>query len=401
MAAPQVTIVGGGAAGLVAAISAARTARALGAVLEVVIAEAGDRVGRKILASGNGRCNLSNAGVSPTDYNDSAFVAPTIERYGYAPVAEFFAGLGLTTYADDQGRVYPTSNTASSVLNVLRLECQHLGVREECGTRVEGLTPSPGGSALVVATGGGSTLLVGRGHTLAPFTPVVGPIRTETDPIRGLSGIRVQCAASVYGPKAASACAPGAAQPDDTEVGELLFREYGVSGVMVFDLSRFIEHGSTLSIDFVPGSTEPELEALLASRAATLDWRDADTFFEGMLHPRVAAAVLRAAGIDAHAPASNLPVGALVRSLKHFELTVLGSGDAKQAQVTRGGVTLGEVDPSTLESRLAPNVFIAGEVLDVDGRCGGYNLHWAWASGMVAGEQAARRALGVDQADRP
>lgn len=371
-----------------AAIAAARTARSLGAALDVVVHEAGERVGRKILVSGNGRCNLSNTGVAPGDYNDPAFVAPTLDAYGYAEIVEFFAGIGLTTYVDDEGRTYPSSNTASAVLNVLRLEIDHLGVDVRTGSAVESVAslrtddPAP---AVVVATGGGTTLLAGCGHTTSDFTPVVGPIRTDTEPIRGLSGVRVRCGARVF--------APGASEPGDSEVGELLFRDYGVSGVMVFDLSRYIVRGSTLEIDFVPDQDEPALESALAARAASLSWRSAEGFFEGMLHPRVAGAVLRAANISAACPVPEMPVGALARALKHFTLSVLGPGDPAQAQVTRGGVRTSEIDPVTLESRVTPGVFVAGEVLDIDGRCGGYNLHWAWASGLVAGERAARWAL--------
>lgn len=385
-----VLIIGGGAAGLPAAIAAAR------AGARVSVLEAGPRVGRKILASGNGRCNLSNTLVAPDTYNQPEFVGPVLAAHSCDDVRGFFGGLGLATYADEEGRVYPVSNVANSVLDVLRLECAHLGIEERTGFEVARLERagdgfavfSAGGERLeaesvVVATGGGSALLGELGHGSVPAVPVLGPIHTETRLVRRLSGIRVQCAATLL---------DGAGEPVATERGELLFRDYGVSGVMVFDLSRFLDCERVLSIDLVPGTPSGELEALLAARAEMLGWRTAETFFDGLLHHTVGQVVLVAAGIEPGATASGLPIARLAELLKDFRLDVVGGPEAKAAQVTRGGMPVGEVDPVTLESRLVTGLFVAGEVLDVDGRCGGFNLHWAWASGLVAGEGAARAA---------
>lgn len=385
---PTVLIIGGGAAGLPAAIAAARHGA------RVTVLEAGPRVGRKILASGNGRCNLSNTHVAPDAYNQPEFVEPVLAAFGCERVRELLGEIGLATYADDEGRVYPVSNVANSVLDVLRLECAHLGVEERTGFEVarveragEGFAVfSAGGErleadAVVVATGGGSALLGELGHGSVPAVPVLGPIHTDTRLVRRLSGIRVRCAATLL---------DSAGEPVATERGELLFRDYGVSGVMVFDLSRFLDLGRLLSIDVFPDSTRGELEALLSARAQTLGWRTAETFFDGLLHHRVGQVVLVAAGIEPGASASELPVARLAELLKDFRLDVVGGPEAKAAQVTRGGVPVGEVDPVTLESRLVPGLFVAGEVFDVDGRCGGFNLHWAWASGLVAGQGAAR-----------
>jgi predicted Rossmann fold flavoprotein len=360
----------------------------------VTVLEAGPRVGRKILASGNGRCNLSNTHVAPDAYNQPEFVEPVLAAFGCERVRELLGEIGLATYADDEGRVYPVSNVANSVLDVLRLECAHLGVEERTGFEVarveragEGFAVfSAGGErleadAVVVATGGGSALLGELGHGSVPAVPVLGPIHTDTRLVRRLSGIRVRCAATLL---------DSAGEPVATERGELLFRDYGVSGVMVFDLSRFLDLGRLLSIDVFPDSTRGELEALLSARAQTLGWRTAETFFDGLLHHRVGQVVLVAAGIEPGASASELPVARLAELLKDFRLDVVGGPEAKAAQVTRGGVPVGEVDPVTLESRLVPGLFVAGEVFDVDGRCGGFNLHWAWASGLVAGQGAAR-----------
>lgn len=385
----RVAIVGGGAAGLVAAITAARMGAA------VTLLEAGSRVGQKILASGNGRCNLTNTGVAPEAYNAPEFVAPVLAGHGCEDVLAFFGDIGLLTYADDEGRVYPVTNAANSVLDVLRLEYAHLGVAERFGFEVARIEHGDGAfivrsregeavdaDAVIVASGGGRSVLEGLGHAIEPLWPALVPLTTDTRAIRGLSGVRVRCAASVLDDSGAALA---------TERGELLFRDYGVSGIMVLDLSRVALPGHTLSLDFFPDIGDAEMQQLLAGRAGSLGWRSAGTFFTGMLHTRVGQAVLRVAEMPPDTAASSLDTSALARLLKDFRLPVTGTGDPAQAQVTRGGVRLEGFDPVTMASRMVPGVFAAGEVLDIDGRCGGFNLHWAWASGIVAGRNAALR----------
>ncbi len=396
---PRVLVIGGGAAGLSAAIAAARSG------VDVTLLEAAARVGQKILATGNGRCNLSNLGASPSAYNHPEFVELALRAYPCAAVRSFFGDMGLLTRADDEGRVYPATNAAGSVLDVLRVECTHLGVDVRCGFEVGRVAAVPGdvgfdvrsidgetvrAETLVVTTGGGGSLLADLGHGTAPNAPVLGPIRTDPEPIRGLSGVRVRCTATLYA---------GVAEDDTggaavaTERGELLFRDYGVSGIMVFDLSRCLETAQVISIDLFPDVDSHELQAMISQRCAAFSWRTAETFFVGMLHDRVGRAILRAAGVASDTPVDELPQARLAELLKDFRLKVLGVGDAKQAQVTRGGALVGEFDPDTLASRLVDGLFAAGEVLDIDGRSGGFNLHWAWASGIVAGQAAARSAL--------
>lgn len=388
----RVLIIGGGAAGLTAAIAGAR----LGATVTVL--EASARVGRKILASGNGRCNLTNLSASsPTAYNHPEFVGPVLARYDCDAVRSFFGDMGLLTQADDEGRVYPSTNFAGSVLDVLRLECEHLGVEVRCGFEVACIAQAPrsgefevsstGGDtvcadAVVVTTGGGDSLLGDLGHALVATVPVLGPLKTDAEPIRGLSGVRVKCALAILVDDA----------PVATERGELLFRDYGVSGIMVFDLSRYLERGCALSIDFFPDVSQHDIESIISQRCNALSWRTAESLFVGMLHDRVARAVLRAAGVSGDTPVREVPQASLVALLKDFRLSVLGMADARQSQVTRGGASVEDFDPDTLASRRMDGLFAAGEVLDIDGRSGGFNLHWAWASGIVAGESAARAA---------
>ena len=397
---PKVVIAGGGAAGLTAAIAAAR----LGA--SVTILEAGPRVGKKILVSGNGRCNLTNVAAGPSAYNQPDFVEPVLRAHPCEDIRSFFEALGLLTYADDEGRVYPVTNSANSVLDVLRLQCAHLGVEERCGFEVTGISKAIGSEpsfemsssagetvaadTVIVTTGGGGALLADTGHAMVERVPVLGPVRTETEPIRGLSGVRVRCAATLF---VATEDDGTGGEPVTTERGELLFRDYGVSGIMVFDLSRYIQSGCVISIDLFPDVSLQDLETRISERCAELSWRPAETFFAGMLHDRVARAMLRAANVDPKTPAAGLPQVRLAALLKDFRLTVTGIGDAKQAQVTRGGASTEDFDPDTMTSRRVDGILAAGEVLDVDGRSGGFNLHWAWASGIVAGERAAHHAL--------
>jgi len=394
----NVLIIGGGAAGLTAAIASAR----LGATVTVL--ERGTRVGKKVLESGNGRCNLTNLSVSPSAYNHPDFVEPVVAAYPYEAIHTFFSQLGLLTRADDEGRVYPLTNAASSVLEVLRLECAHLGVEVRCGFAVRHLSVKPGAAgfqvlsqdgeelcarSVVVTTGGGGSLLGDVGHQLVERVPVLGPIRTDTGLIRGLSGVRVRCKATLL-----------AGVSDDgtggdvvaTERGELLFRDYGVSGIMIFDLSRHLRDGCALSIDLFPDLSQSQLQTMLEQRRADLPWRSAETFFVGMLHDRVARAVLRAAGIDPNISAEKLSGPRLAAVLKDLRLAVVGMADGRKAQVTRGGASVAQFDPDTMASRVVDGLFAAGEVLDIDGRSGGFNLHWAWASGIVAGQVAARVA---------
>lgn len=374
MAKRQITIAGGGAAGLAAAVTAAR----LGA--RVTVLERADRLGKKILQTGNGRCNLTNTAVAPGAYNAPDFAAPALTGTGCAGLRHFFDTLGLLTYSDAEGRVYPVSDAASSVLDVLRLSCEEYGVRTLCGFDAVRVLPdgtvcaadgrTVPGDTVIVATGGGTVLLKSAGHRIVPFLPVLCPLKTDTAPIRGLSGVRVKCAVTLL----------RGGQTVITSRGELLFRDYGVSGIVVFDLSRYARPGDVLSLDLLPDVPLEAFCQLLAARKTAHPARGGEAFLTGMFHSRVSAALLRAAG--------GTSPEALARAVKGFSLTVEGCGDVKQAQVTRGGAALDAFDPATLRSRLQPNLYAAGEVLDIDGKCGGYNLHWAFASGILAAKSA-------------
>ena len=239
----KVAVIGGGASGLAAAISAAR------AGAEVTIYEQKDRVGQKILATGNGRCNLTNTAIVPEDYNAPYFVTGILSKYGPQEIRNWFAHLGLLTFEEREGRVYPLTNTATSVLDVLRLAVERLGVTVECNHPVSNLDEIDA-DCHIVATGGGSGLLGKSGHVIEPFHPILCSLATDRKPIRGLSGIRARVQVNVY------ATGTTAGEPFASEYGEVLFRDYGLSGVVIFDMSRYAQPQDLISLDFLPGLNE-------------------------------------------------------------------------------------------------------------------------------------------------
>ena len=394
----NVTIIGGGAAGLAAAIAAAQ------AGAHVAVLEAGKRVGQKILKTGNGRCNLTNTQVSPTDYSEPFYVAPFIETYPADRVLDFFDEIGLLTVEEEDGKVYPLSNSANTVLDVLRNACARFGVETHCEHEVVDVQSAEGGfeitcsngkrysaDRVIVTTGGGSALLSRVGHTITHLQPVLCPLKTDTRPLRGLSGVRAHAKVSAYEFEEDY-------EPFAWLYGEVLFRDYGLSGIVIFDMSREVDAGDWLGMDFLPQVTDADCCEWLSSKYENM-CKCADehttshpTYSElmnGVFHTRLNDAIVRKAGCKPSAPALAESIPAIVRIAKDFRVQITGLGDASKAQVTRGGAAIDEFDALTFESKLVPGLFAAGETLSVDGRCGGFNLHWAWASGIAAGTASA------------
>lgn len=412
----KLMIIGGGAAGLAAAVAAAGALRArVGAPgadaggVEIVVCEADDRVGRSILATGNGRCNFSNAQVDAALYRNGAFVGAALAELRNAlpgeadPVHAFFADLGLMWREEGEGRLYPLANKATSVLEVLRAAMADASVREACDSQAVRIdVPAHPGDrfhvrfadgavrhadAVIVATGGRTAAtLIPEGFSMEDPRPVLGPVRTDARLVKPLNNIRVRCEAALIGPDGSRKA---------SERGEVLFRDYGVSGIAVFNLSRFAEVGDTLVIDLLPDVDADRLEALLLDRRARLLRRGGsctgDDVLRGMLLPAVGRSVLKAAGVRAEEPLATRDVPKLTCTLKGLALEVHGIGEARQCQVHRGGLRVESFDPGTCEARALPGLHVVGEALDVDAPCGGYNLHWAWASGILAGRAAVQR----------
>ena len=395
----RIVIIGGGAAGMAAAIRAAETPGN-----RVTLLERQGRVGRKLLATGNGRCNLTNIGADVENYHgaDPLFVLPALKKYPPAAVLDFFAGLGLRTVTEYGGRVYPMSDHAGSVLDVLRLALERQGVEVVTGAAVTDVKPGftvawDGGSAaadqLIVACGGcaggklggvtdGYAILASLEHTRTALYPALTTLRTAPEYPRALKGIRADARAAILRDKTVLA----------EDRGDVLFMETGLSGTAIFSLSRAVSTGGeglTAALDFFPDAEETELLDDLKARRTRWPQLPANQLLTGTVQSRLGLMLCRYAGIGGGETAGALSDAALRklgRAMKNFLLPVTGVGGFDAAQVTAGGVRTAEFDPETLQSRRVPGLYACGEVLDVDGDCGGYNLQWAWASGLLAGE---------------
>lgn len=396
----EVLIIGGGAAGLMAAVAA----KEQNAAARVVLLEAGARVGKKLLSTGNGRCNLTNVGARAEDYA-SAEVAEVLAQNPPRRVMERFERMGLVCRQEGEGRVYPASDAASSVLDALRLTAAHLGVEEVVGFCAEqvmrgkkGFTVraqderSAQGDRLILACGGraasqctGYALAEKLGHTVTQLRPALLPVKTDGAGIRGLNGVRCRCVATLL-------CDGRIVLREE---GEVLFKDFGLSGIAVFQLTRAMarqEGQFEIELDLLPQMGDAQAEELILRRAQALSWRGSEAFLLGMFHKNVGANLLKMAGIGPGrmegVPEAQLRK--LARLMKHWRHAVTGVQGFQNAQVTVGGVPMSEVDGKTLASRVCPGLYLAGEILDVDGPCGGYNLQWAWASGAAAGTYAAK-----------
>ena len=398
----KVIIVGGGASGLMAALTASERPDA-----RVVLLERQARVGRKLLATGNGRCNLSNRNLTPKNYHgeNAGFCEYALSRFGPEQTLAWFRALGLLTAAEESGRVYPVSDSANSVVDVLRLAlAQRENVELRAGCEAQALRKKRGkfevvlpeetltGEAVIVCAGGcaggklggtelGYRLLEGMGHHRTRLCPALVQLRTDTTYVRALKGVR--CDARV------TYRAPGTAEE---RRGEVQFTEYGVSGPAIFELSRAVSvHPvpGTLLLDLLPEVSEEEVLALLEARCAGTPGGKAEELLTGFVHNRLGKTLLRSCGISFETDCSSLSADtlrAVCRAVKHFAIEVKGTMGMDGAQVTAGGILTSEFRADTMESRLCRGLYAAGEVLDIDGDCGGYNLQWAWSSGRLAGE---------------
>lgn len=395
-----VTVIGGGASGLIAAITAAEDPEN-----RVVLLERQERVGRKLLATGNGRCNLTNTSASPSSYhgNIPSFAGPALSAFSPEAALEWFRSIGLVCSVQYGGRVYPLSDSASSVLDVLRFSLAASGAELLTGEAVESLARSRSGrftvftpqrvieaDAVIAACGGraggklggtgsGYDLLKSLGHHCTPIYPALVPISTDSEHPRSLKGVRVEAGIRLH--KDGKLLAESS--------GELQFTENGISGPAAFDVSRSAAiHGGDLSIDFLQDCSPEELILLLQRRRKMSPELEVGNVFAGILHSRLGLAVVKSCFVRPSSPISELSDGNildLAGAAKDFHLRVKGVGGFENAQVTVGGIRCDEFDASTLQSRLVPGLYACGELLDIDGDCGGFNLQWAWSSGRLAG----------------
>ncbi len=397
-----VAVIGGGAAGLAAAVSAAECGDA------VVVLERMDRIGRKLLATGNGRCNLMNTG-EPRYWGDPAFARAVMSNCGAEAQCRFWHGLGLALREEDEGRVYPADGMAATVLDTLRFTLERQGVDIRTNYRAARIDTDNRGRWLVepedpanntflcdrvIVAGGGKAqpklgsdgsaynLLRYHDHRLVDPMPALTQIETDTDEIRGLAGIRIRGGIRVM----------RGGHVRHEERGEFLFTEYGVSGICAMQCARWTGLGTELSLDLASGLGYPDShEAFLDLQRRRDLWtgRPAERLLTGLYPPRLAnrlMSILHMTGPGL--TADDLPDGrlrALAGLIHDFRLPVQGIRGFDSAQVTAGGIAPKDFDPATMESRRVPGLHAAGEVLDVDGDCGGFNLMFAFGSGILAG----------------
>lgn len=421
----DIAIVGGGAAGLAAAISAARLLQKKTSPARIVILEQGARVGKKLLSTGNGRCNLTNTSLSGEAYHSFSSSFPLLFRdFSTEKVLSFFEQLGLLCRIEEGGRVYPYSGQASTVLDTLRQTCALLGIAECCEFPVTGIRFKKQDfllsseqkccrcKAVIIACGGraaaflgigkdGYTLLSSFGHSITPVFPSLVPVKSDPKLTRSLKGVRVSCSVTLLRD----------GTPLKTETGELQFTESGLSGICIFQLSRYAGEFQTLhtaggkpcralecSVDLFPEFSTDSFIRLLCTSKERQPGLSVGQLLCGLLHKRVAQSLLKTLNLSPELPAGQLNLHALksiANRAKNWLFPVYGTLSWQNAQVTAGGVSLSEFDSLTLESKCIPGLFAAGEVLDVDGDCGGFNLHWAWSSGIRAGESAAERLMQI------
>ena len=402
-------IIGGGASGLAAAAYLSSCG------VPALLLERQNRVGKKILSTGNGRCNLSNLSMSPDRYGKAEnFVRQVCSVTPPGDVLGLLARLGLLL-SEEEGRIYPRTKMAATVLDVLRAPLESGTVCVETDVRVTDLSLShglwravsedgraftapfvlfcPGGSAgPKFGTDGSAMSIVQKlGHTLVPVVPALVQLRCRHTALPSLKGLRAHAGVSLL--------IDGS--PAGQETGELLFTDYGVSGIPVMQLSGLASRALlekrdvSLTIDLLPEQPAQDAALFLQNRISELHPADLTRLFTGVLPRMLARALLKECGFSPESPPEELTNETLLRLarvLHAFPFPVTGTMGFDHAQVTSGGVALSEVSPQTMESRLCRGLFFAGEVLDVDGPCGGYNLHFAFSSAMTAARAIAEHA---------
>ena len=395
-------IIGGGASGMAAALAAAENTHN-----QVILLERQARVGRKLQATGNGRCNLTNLHASEAGYHgdEASFADFAIGKFGPEATLAWFRSLGLYTVAEESGRVYPYSDQANSVVDVLRFALEKPNITVKLGFEVEKVKKTADGfrveakeetlecDKLIVACGGlagtklggtmsGYKLLRSLGHKCTKLRPTLVQLKSSWGGVAGLKGVRANCHAAIFH--------NGNLHSQST--GELQFTEYGLSGPVIFEISRDVCHGGgewVCRLDFLPEIGEETLKTELLRRRSTN--LPVSELLTGILHNRLGRVLTQAVGISGYVPVAQLEeyeIDEICRTVKGFDVALTEPMGMDSAQVTAGGIQTRDFDETTMESRIVPGLYACGEVLDIDGDCGGYNLQWAWSSGRLAGSHA-------------
>ena len=400
----DVIIIGGGVSGLLAAITSARVGD------NTLLVEKYDHLGKKLLATGNGRCNLMNKN-PPVYYGSLSFALSVLGRNYINELTEFWQNIGLLLCYDAEGRGYPCTYSASTVLDVLTAELKHLNVHIKTGCSVEDVYHSADGflvktstdelfsaKRIIMSTGGaaqpklggnsqGLDWLINMGHTVEPFRPVLTPLIADKRSVSGLAGIRTKCSIAVWNNH----------KLVHQEKGELLFTEKGISGICSMQCARFIIPGQSIcSLNLVSDiyQSEDDLINNLYFRKKLFKEESPVHLLRGLCVPKLAFAVCKQAELplrgETNFDLDSSDLHRIAAVLQGYQIKILGLEGFSRAQVSAGGVSCSEVNPRTMESRLLPGLHITGELLDIDGDCGGYNLMFACMSGIRAGQNGRK-----------
>ena len=392
----EIIVVGGGASGLMAAIQAA------GCGAKVTILEQNEKPGKKILASGNGRCNMTNTLQEPLCYRGDhpEFAWALLKTFGLQETIRFFTQLGVYT-KNKNGWIYPYSEQAAGVLEVLLMEAQHQKVKIKTNEEVTAVIPEENGfkvktktwtyqcDKVIIATGSPASSVKGSsgsgyvmaesmGHAVIRPLPALVSLKGVGNYFPRWAGVRMEGAATLLIED----------EPCMTTKGELQFTDYGLSGIPIFQFSRFAVKGLaqekqiTVTLDFMPDFTEEALIIFLEKRMENCPYKSMEASLIGLLPKKLIPLVYT----------EFSSITELAGRLKRYPLWIKAAHSMEQAQVCCGGVDTNQIEPASMESKLIPGLYFTGEVVDVDGDCGGYNLQWAWSSGAVAGIHAAERS---------
>lgn len=401
----DVIIIGAGASGLMAAAAAASKGA------RVALLEHKDDIGKKILATGNGRCNFTNTDMSVNKFHGSkALIKNGLSQFNYSDTIRFFKKLGIPAY-DNAGYIYPNSRQAASVVAAFRMELMRLHVDVKTGINITDIKPADDRTGYCIQTDKGSfkskRLIIACGLTASPKLGSDGSLFQQIEalghhiqkPLPALCGFScdglnfkkitgVRCDATV------ASVIDG--QMTEQNTGELQLADYGISGIPVFQISslmsRALDKGQKVEviIDFLPAFSDDELNGYIKDRSiTTTDNRSLNEMLNGLLNNKLLLELIHKSGVSPDKKGRLLTdddCKSLTRSIKHTAVSVKKPRGAEFAQVCAGGIYTKEIDVRTLESKIHPGLYFCGELLDVDGICGGYNLQWAWTSGYIAGE---------------
>lgn len=389
----KIAVIGAGAAGLSCAIMLKHKNKDL----SITVYESNDRVGKKLSTTGNGRCNITNINLSVDRYHgDSEFAQKILAKFDYNSQKSFFERLGVPFVIEEDGKVYPMSLQASSVVDALRFEAQDLHINIELSKTITSVIKvndkfkieEETYDAVVIATGGkaggkniqtvGYDILKKFGHKIEPLYPSLVQLKTDTSIIKQLKGIKIKGSITIK-----------TLTSNKTESGEILFCDYGISGPPVLQVSRLANEASPIvTIDFLPNISKTELLNMLTKRINMHPNRNIAELFTGFLNKRIGQVMSKLANCnlnDKCTTISKKQLDHVCSLLKEFELNVIGTNGFENSQVTAGGAQTNQFFDN-LMSKKAKGLFAVGEILNVDGDCGGFNLAFAWASASVASD---------------